>query len=419
MSISLGRWSDFTLEKVQVLIAEWVFISILMFYPFFASVSILIGIESRPLSLLYRGSYLGATLLILFLEFARKSNKVKTNVFVLSFILFWLIYLGRMYHDLVHLGITRGYAARGFIYYFQFGILGSFMPVLMLCFTEGRMNYERFFKNLKLIAWLTAFCLFYIVNHEYGFGLNIFLSRFSLGEDANIISPILISQYGGIIAVLAFYSMKISKVTFTSVIQWLLGLTLLILGSSRGPFIGVVLIHIFIYWIFFKSNIEKISVWRNLIITLLIIMGLFIAVVLPNLEKINMLNRIQGSVSQGKGLDDRGSAWSSAWNQFLGNPIFGDKIIENHFGFYPHNLVLEILMATGLLGLIVLLPLIFKICLNYLNILRIDEYQRAFIILFLLSFIFVSFSSALVTMPHFWILLAISVSISPKKLKTS
>jgi O-antigen ligase len=55
--------------------------------------------------------------------------------------------------------------------------------------------------------------------------------------------------------------------------------------------------------------------------------------------------------------------------QFITHPIFGDSILEKTTGFYPHNLVLEGFMATGLIGGISLLVWILGVALCSLRLL--------------------------------------------------
>jgi O-antigen ligase len=40
----------------------------------------------------------------------------------------------------------------------------------------------------------------------------------------------------------------------------------------------------------------------------------------------------------------------NAWSQFLDAPAFGSALVELKSGFYPHNVIIESFMATGLPG---------------------------------------------------------------------
>jgi O-antigen ligase len=43
-------------------------------------------------------------------------------------------------------------------------------------------------------------------------------------------------------------------------------------------------------------------------------------------------------------------AFQGAFDQFLSSPLWGSSIEEKITGFYPHNVILEALMATGIVG---------------------------------------------------------------------
>lgn len=54
------------------------------------------------------------------------------------------------------------------------------------------------------------------------------------------------------------------------------------------------------------------------------------------------------------GTDDsasgRQAAWAASWLQFLEHPVLGDKVFEPTLRHYPHNIVLEALIALGIAG---------------------------------------------------------------------
>jgi O-antigen ligase len=67
----------------------------------------------------------------------------------------------------------------------------------------------------------------------------------------------------------------------------------------------------------------------------------------------------------------RGELYQQGIKIFSENPIFGGRILYFD-GMYPHNIFLEILMATGIVGLILYLYF-FKDCVNFMF--RLKEYS--------------------------------------------
>jgi O-antigen ligase len=66
------------------------------------------------------------------------------------------------------------------------------------------------------------------------------------------------------------------------------------------------------------------------------------------------------STGQDQATELRLIAINGAWDQFLTSPLMGDGIEERNTGFYPHNVILEALMTTGLIGAIPFVLLLIK-----------------------------------------------------------
>src|SRR5690606_11223193 len=67
---------------------------------------------------------------------------------------------------------------------------------------------------------------------------------------------------------------------------------------------------------------------------------------------------ISESVETGSSSSIRLNIWNTSFNQFLSYPILGDKLKVDDWGGYPHNIVVEVLQTTGVLGFIPFLILI-------------------------------------------------------------
>jgi O-antigen ligase len=72
-----------------------------------------------------------------------------------------------------------------------------------------------------------------------------------------------------------------------------------------------------------------------------------------NLSAFKRLESIANITAGRKGdasTDSRIEMYSDCWNQFLSSPLWGSGIVEKNTGFYPHNVLLESFMSTGLIG---------------------------------------------------------------------
>ena len=106
----------------------------------------------------------------------------------------------------------------------------------------------------------------------------------------------------------------------------------------------------------------------------------------------------------------------SAINDFLNNPIFGSHIFDSVYNSFPHNKIVEALMACGFLGglfmMLSFIPFfknIYKV--GFKNI--YNDYLWMFFIL--TPFILIGFlSGSFWSMPEFWVCLSL-LSINPNK----
>lgn len=400
-----------SLTRLEVFCAEWALIAILLGYPFSATLSILLGVSSTPISITYRAGYLFMALVIILIELlVQLLEEKRYSVYLLPLTLFWIAYIIRMYHDFFIVGFSKGYASKGFNFFFQYGFLGSFLPAFAMCLVVNKIDFQRVFKNLRMLSVFVLACLFYVIYIEFGIGIEVFLMRFALGGEEAIINPIILSQYGGFIAVLAFYSMCFNKTNLYDLGLWILGVILLILGSSRGPLIAFLGTHLLIIGYIIKIRFKSLKMWGYLLLALMLFIMGFIYFVVPVLDNILLFNRVESSFNEGSGLDARTLQWTSAWNQFLDSPIFGDLIVERAINFYPHNLVLEVLMSLGLIGGFIFLVLLWKFLRNYFLIK--DIYKRFIFYIMIVHFLYAMFSLSIISIPQFWCALAIGMSLN-------
>ncbi len=151
------------------------------------------------------------------------------------------------------------------------------------------------------------------------------------------------------------------KIYYTSTI--FLSLIMFFLGASRG---SVVALFFMILSFFYFSN-KKVK--KRFLITCLIAIPL----VLQGIAFTNsaVFDRVFNSSSQ-LNIDSmgRGDLWRIAWGYFIENPWFGGHIelidVPNYRGYlpgsiYPHNMILEVFMSSGILvGLLFVFLIIFN-----------------------------------------------------------
>ena len=105
------------------------------------------------------------------------------------------------------------------------------------------------------------------------------------------------------------------------------------------------------------------------------------------------------------GLDEaRRFSFYGAWNDFLTSPIIGNHFVGSYDNFYPHNIILEVMMSLGVVGLFIFLRIILRVYINFRNVFTGKfNTQTLHLFLFGLCFILISLTSgSIVASPEFW-----------------
>ena len=179
------------------------------------------------------------------------------------------------------------------------------------------------------------------------------LTNWSPGGYNETISPLVLSYTASLSAGIAIFFAIYGR---TNYIEKLLCLTALLtsvapyfLGASRGSIISLFLPFALL---FFRRNLASSILVGALQIAFILIVVAFFAERFDS-ALIERFTSIQEDVeSEGQGAS-RMDIWHSSFQQFLDNPVFGDRLeIHGHEDTYPHNMYLEVLQTTGLIGFI-------------------------------------------------------------------
>jgi O-antigen ligase len=121
---------------------------------------------------------------------------------------------------------------------------------------------------------------------------------------------------------------------------------LLFLSGSRGPIIA--LVSCLMVLVVFQRHYRRL---------LLLLIPVF-ALVIFNIDSLEIANRFMSIGSDSSSLERLG-AQLRAIEQFINNPFFGSAYVELQSGTYPHNLIVEAAMSTGIIGLLLFVVLSF------------------------------------------------------------
>jgi len=340
-----------------------------------------------------------ATLLI-FIVFFIKGYRVSTNHFVyICFFGFFIIYFISVYSKVVLGSAHLNQPSYEIVLY---SLVYAIFPFLYFSARKEESIYRIFYKAIIISGVvLSVSCIFL-----YSDILLSGYSRISLAQyDVfyRIISPLLLSYSGALIIGISLSKMLFDNVTAKETMYlgfaFLLGLVPFFLGASRGSVIALILPFFFI---FMSKLSRKIKIKTFLIVFFFLLIVIYLANYFGTGVFLRLL-RILEDIQHGSSSVSRIEIWSNSLYQFLSAPLFGSSIgMEMKGHSYPHNIFLEVLMSTGLIGFLPFgLLVIYGIHKSFLIVKYRTEYIWIFI-LFWQGLILHSFSGTLYNAVFFW-----------------
>ncbi len=311
--------------------------------------------------------------------------KTKKTYFIIAlFIFFWILYFLKVLYseNITSLGeLSKPWYE--FIFFAATYVILPFITFIVI-------DFERY-KSVILEGMIfSGFLLGLVVLYMYGGALGTGVGRvsnlaYTTGEA--ILSPLALSYAGSLTFALCIFKLliekrntKIQKIYLYSTI--ILSFIMFLLGSSRGSVIALLLSAIvFLGYSPLKNKLQLIVL--SILATPVIIWAI-------EASGSGVISRFDGTKKSGGG--GRAAIWSDTIDHFLENPIFGGKIEIG--GIYPHNFILEIFMATGIIGAFLILPLIFS---AFFKISRLSKNAMFVFLIFIQGFSMHFFSGSFYT----------------------
>ena len=358
-----------------------------------------LSLSERSLTVPFRFLVLGAALTVLGLLLASNPT-IHLRGYMLPLGFFWLLYMIRLGTDVLVLEAPLPIPVVDLTFF----VLGmTFVPMLAFLHKPGKGVLARCFKwNIGTLLVSVCFMLpnaFEALRSDY----------LTAGD---LFNPITRGHLGAALAALAIYKlMGPVRVPVSAKIVYLfcsfLGILTILISAKRGPTISFVAMMGLIV-VFSLRNSRGFKA---------VVGGWFLACSLPLIYLASsfmgspLISRLLGTVeSIEEGTAPRLLLWESAANAFLESPLLGWGV-KPPLGVSPHNMFLEAFMATGILGGLTLLILVW---LGFLAAIRLvwSNPAGAWIgVLFFGQLTAASFSGALWNNPVFWYLLAASLTL--------
>ncbi len=376
------------------------FLTFLGFYAVLMSVVNLLGNSgSRTITIPVR------ILIVLFLllYFLNNLSDFRRNSLTGVYVLFSIFYIFRLLYEY---NVQESYyksQIEVMFYFFSF----SFIPFLILSnFKLSTFKLDYIFKSFLYSGFF--FCLLSLFNYGEYIGQVTRIGMES-GEESTL-NPLILSYNASMIFGVFLFYWLYNKTNLLQKVLLFSGIVLSIipffLGASKGSLIAI-------FVVLFLNALYSSSAGRRIKFLTFFVVLFFIIIYLEQYFGGGLTDRfykLQEDFDSGESSAVRLTIWKSSWNQFIDNPLFGDKLAVEGWKNYTHNIVLEVLQTTGIIGFIPFSVLLLTVLVYATRIMRFHKSYSWISVIFVLSFIQTMFSSNLFTAAWFWTSMAIVIS---------
>ena len=348
------------LDKSISLLISWSITLSCFSYPITIVMIINIGIPSNITNIILKAVYSALYSLLITLTLFKHKATIRKEVKPLLY--FFFFYSLRLIYDIGWLNIPMlGYSS-SYVYSYYFG--ATLLPCLAIILSSSLINVK------QILKFTAIFLIFANIAHTYQVlvkqGLTeVLANRAQFTNDSDLefsgflINPIIVGYFGALLSLFSIASiitqnsMKFSyKILFS--VLFVYGFGNIILGASRGPLFTFAILLIFILAYYIKHNSSIAKSILSLSVVFMISAVLISIYVVPYFENntiflFDRLETFSDNLNTGE-KEYRNYAYAAAINDFLESPIYGYQYVGTFDSFYPHNIIIEVLMSVGVIG---------------------------------------------------------------------
>lgn len=374
------------------------------------------NLDSRTLTVPGRALVLGLAITTIVVLLFRPSH-FRLSWHLAAFLLFWGTYGARILLEAstrIDVVTETGIYTNQYIAMMAIG--GCFLPSLAVL-VNSCWSWQRI-TRIAAIA-LAVFSSLAMLKF-YGSHVANFQNRMSAGTevgDVVAIHPLALGYQGAALTLFGLHNFILRGGSlwirsYFSVALTGVGLFLLVGSASRGPLLALMMASI----VLLASQASKLDFKQILLIGLAIVIGCIGLVVLVNITGSHLFSRLTATpeaVAGGGESASRIDIYAKALSQISEHPMMGKSLTvrdEAGVDMYPHNLLLDSLISTGLLGTV---PLVCLLCAGMFSGWRILARFTSLGWIPLLYFLFLGgsmFSGAIYSNSQLWISLVATLS---------
>ena len=384
-------------------------------YPLVSAIPTFAGVDSHLASLIFRAIYFALAVTVLIRNL--RAGSLYVGIAWLPLGLFWILYTGRLVWDTQFSPLPHRLAGPE---YFIWAFGACLVPMVAFLATEEEATSDLAATLSLLASGLASVLAIYVSYIALTTGVS---ATYATGRlETETLNPVSLGHLGASTAILAALFLKRWKGArrLFLLVTGVVGLFAVIASASRGPLLALAVVGAV-----YLANWMRNRAWQRAMAFSIGIVTLATVLIwgaktiqnafgLHTVDRIVALHDLRGDESAEAHLD----AVSSAWQEFLDRPLFGNGIDETRTSEYPHNVVVESFMATGVFGGLAFLALIALACLASINLLQSDATQWV-ALLFVQYCVAALVSGALYLSGSFWCFAAAVIGLNAGHLRQS
>lgn len=401
-------------------------------YPFTTISLELLDLPVGSFNVFLKAFYAGLFLLSLLVSF--KSKRTSIPLMTIPLFTFFLLFGLRLIFDITIRGVYAPLSSP--FYTLSYFFLLTLLPALSIAVSYNKSDIHTLNAWVQTILFLScAMILVEFQQSETQFLLAIASSRLEIrdeGETAAVLNPITIGIVGSALAAMSFGQLSLKTEpserlrVILSIVGIPLGLAALLLSGSRGPLLAFAVSMLFLILAIIRMKILRSAFRSNLSYRIyLLIMGIIVAFPFAFLKADTMfiaLSRLISTITKfnsGGQTEARVMIAIDAFEGFSKSPFLGSGHLALGGTTYPHNSILEALMATGLFGTIIFigsLVIVFGQIWRGLT-LRLDPQALPLAPIVISMLILSLFSSSISQAPEIWVTAFLFLTIASRSKK--
>lgn len=345
------------------------------------------------INVLYRAVVAASSVFVILVNLLKK--KVGSGfVLVFSFLFIFLI---RVFYDLYLRESLIMWGDRNATYYMQILLGFVVLPVVALSYINYRnLNFKYIFSRIYAVLFIMLFISIIARSGSEAHGRDV--------GDIDI-GVLVYGQFGATLSILSLYRIfnaKEKSLKLLYLCGYVLGFLAIFISASRSPLVALLIVSLL--YIFIKTNKAYATLLLASISLFLYVTFYDMMEYLNTVFRSNFFSRIIYAIEEGK--TGREGLVSTGVSEFFDSPFFGSSFLLQTGiapGIYPHNLIVEAFMATGIIGGMIFVFIIIASVKKSFKLLKINSEVSWISLLYFQYLIFAMFSGSIYTSDLFWV----------------